>query len=179
MKKTFFTASIILASLIGSTAFAQTPVTEAGCCEKVECTADSHCKDAQKCDKKGGQRHKGHKGHGQRPNLFEGIELTADQQTALEALRPARGERKAKEAKPADMQTRQEAGKARFDEYKTKVKGILTPEQYTQFEQNLQKMESKRMERKGNLQKGKADTKVKRQACDGQHCAKAKAEAAQ
>lgn len=76
------------------------------------------------------------------PNPFEGLNLTADQQTKLDALKKECQEaRKAKaEARKSQAQQRKDANKeaaktARTEEL-AKIKAILTPEQYVQFLEN-------------------------------------------
>ncbi len=68
------------------------------------------------------------------PALFEGIELTAEQQTALQALRT-----ECAEHCNAQAQTREDRANRRTEYRRThlnKIKGILTPEQYTVFLEN-------------------------------------------
>lgn len=110
----------------------QKPCTEQSKCVKGDKNGD------KKGDKKGGKgargRHdqKGKKGHG---NIFQGVELTADQQTAIKALRE-----KQQEAAKAERQKNHEA-------FMNDLKSILTPEQYQQVEQNTAKMKEARAAR--------------------------------
>lgn len=94
---------------------------------------------AQQC---GGCNHQGHRHHGQgqqRPDLFKGIDLTAEQQASIATLRQQR--KAAINTAQADRPSRQqmqEARKAARENFMNGVKEILTPEQYTVFEQNVQ-----------------------------------------
>lgn len=126
MKKLFLSSVIIISSLSGFTTFAQTPENKLAKCEQTEC-----CGTADKCnDAKGhkGHHHDGKRKHhrGPRPDFFEGINLTPEQQSALSDIRPARCQN---DKEQCDASTR--------EEFKTKVKAILTPEQYAKFEQNM------------------------------------------
>ncbi|MDE6514026.1 MAG: hypothetical protein K2L05_07585 [Muribaculaceae bacterium] len=69
---------------------------------------------------------------------FQGIELTDAQKDQLKALKAERraAAQKAKEAKKAEKGAKAEARRQGRQEYLEKVKGILTPEQYTQFLEN-------------------------------------------
>lgn len=185
MKKILFSAAIILSGLVGFTVSAQNPE---GCtpntCEQPACNqnhttccakSEKPCcaKDAPQCAKDG-KRHKGHKDgkgmhKGKRHDFFEGINLTPEQQSALSDLRPARGERTEKQAKDNDKKiSREDRAKereARFTEYKNKVKEILTPEQYTTFEQNVSNFQAKREDfakhgKKNDCDKGCKDRKA-------------------
>lgn len=138
MKKKIFSTALILSALIGFNASAQDNAPEALKCDKKE-----QCKG----DRPDAPR-------GPRFNPFEGITLTAEQQSQLDALCPQRNARPvAKECKKeckADTAkcdkkgkkgVRSERGK-RPDknmkaEYIKKVKEILTSDQYVVFLENL------------------------------------------
>lgn len=151
MKKTILSAAIIFSAFVGFNSFAQTPQAgESQTCEQTACENNQNCccsKDNKAC--KGKKHHKGNKpgighnkaGKGPRHNYFEGINLTPEQQSALNDIRPARDQRKEKTAKDGEKnisrEDRMKERKAKFDEYKNKVKEILTPEQYAVFEQNV------------------------------------------
>lgn len=141
MKKTILSVAILLASTLGMTAMAQTPETTQQ--TKTECVKGRSGKQMN------------------RPNPFEGLNLTEQQKSELQALRqemkngqkPGKGTcekakagkcEKAKAGKcekaKADNQAkraerRQAMTQARRD-YLAKVKNILTPEQYVQFLEN-------------------------------------------
>lgn len=199
MKKAIFSVAIALAASIGFAASAQTPesATSEATPKTEQCSkADGQCQKAHKRHdvKKGdfaGQRGpKGMRGQQERGRLnpFEGLNLTPDQQQALEALTPQRfqgncgdqaqcdkadkakcdkadkakcdkGDKakcdkaNAKDCKKGDKKDCKKNGKleggkdqnreamkaeakARRAEYLSKVKEILTPEQYTQFLEN-------------------------------------------
>lgn len=169
MKKKLLSSALILAALVGFNMSAQEPATTT---DKV-CTENTQC---QKWDKnkdgKKGHRHgdckeaqcphakKGDK-PGQRPNLFEGITLTEEQQVQIDALRPQRPECKVKgDSIKCDKAKAEKCDKAKADgkdcdkkfkgdgrrpganpamraEYVKKVKEILTPEQYVTFLENI------------------------------------------
>ncbi|MDE5967889.1 MAG: hypothetical protein K2G64_02170 [Muribaculaceae bacterium] len=195
MKKAIFSVAIALAASIGFAASAQTPeaATSEATPKTEQCSkADGQCRNAHKRHdvKKGdfaGQRGpKGMRGQQERGRLnpFEGLNLTPDQQQALEALTPQRfqgncgdqaqcdkadkakcdkadkaqcDKAKAKDCKKDGKKGDKKDGKkngkfeggkdqnreamkaeakARRAEYLSKVKEILTPEQYTQFLEN-------------------------------------------
>lgn len=129
MKKTVIAISIALVSAIGFSAFAQSQQTVEPKKEKKE--------------KRGDRKNM------QFSNPFEGITLSAEQQSKLENLRNdsmrndsiARNEAKKKhdEMKKANEQKRNEMKQARQQkkrDYLNNVKAILTPEQYVVFLEN-------------------------------------------
>lgn len=200
MKKAILSVAIALAASIGFAASAQSP----------ETTTTNDNPQTEQCGKADGQCQKAHKRHdvkkgdfaGQRGpkgmrgqqgrgqfNPFEGLNLTPDQQQAIEALTPqrfqgncddqaqcqagdkakcdkadkakcdkAKADKKGDKAKAKDGKKDGKKGdkkdgkfdakqgqdreamkaeaKARRAEYLSKVKEILTPEQYTQFLEN-------------------------------------------
>jgi len=145
MKKRLFGVALILAAFVSFNVSAQEPANPNS--EQTEATAAVNAK-ADKKDKarKGGRK-------GQRLDFFRGITLTAEQQSQLDALRPARHERtegvakdgKADKAK-GDRPRRGKAVKGEgrsggrknmIAEYVYKVKEILTPEQYVTFLENM------------------------------------------
>ncbi len=159
MKKTILAATIVLLSITGFNASAQTSKASDSKA-KTECPANCDCDKAckkgnDKCakDKKG---KKGNRDHALR--AFRGIELNADQKAKLEALNAenkarreaAKAESKARrEAAKAENKARGEAADAQRqqmkadrqkakDAYIASVKTILTPEQFAQFEKNMQ-----------------------------------------
>ena len=125
-----------------------------------------------KADKRGGKR------GGEASNPFEGLNLTADQQTKLDALKKECQEaRKAKaEARKSQAQQRKDANKeaaktARTEEL-AKIKAILTPEQYVQFlENNFVNARHGKKAAKDNGRLAKNDRKCDRgQKCDRNRC---------
>ncbi len=93
-----------------------------------------------KCD---GQR-MGRKDGRHRPDLFKGIELTADQRKALESMRA--------EQRAERQKARQEC-QARMNE---SIRGILTPEQYAQYEKNMTDAKARREVVSGNRDNGES-----------------------
>ncbi len=132
MKKTIVALSLALISAIGFNSFAQAPQNK----EKGEKKDKRELRDKQRPDR-------------QRPNPFEGITLTADQQSKLEALNKechkndsvARSTEKQRreDMKKANREKGMEMMKARQQQkrdYLNKIKAILTPEQYVTFLEN-------------------------------------------
>lgn len=90
--------------------------------------ADKQCCQKQQCDKKDGECKKADR---KCPNPFEGLNLTADQQTKLDALKSSACCKERKDNKESRVDPRQ----AKRD-FLAKVKDILTPEQYVTFLEN-------------------------------------------
>lgn len=94
MKKKILGTALILVALVGFNMSAQEPSTTAA----KTCTENTNCPKANK-DKaqKKGHKHHGSKENdckgdkGQRPNPFEGITLTAEQQAQLDSICPRKG----------------------------------------------------------------------------------------
>lgn len=148
-------------STFGAFAQSETSQANAAVCEQTsnECSADTkECKKDKKDKKhcKKGERKGECKGKkGQRQNPFQGIELTADQQQQIDALRAEM--KAAKEAgKKADKEAKAEARK----QYDEKIAQILTPEQFTQYKANCDKMK----DRKKGVKERVGKAKVKRDA---------------
>lgn len=150
---------LIMAALAISSfgAFAQNETANSSAtCQQTTATCkntDGECaknkKDGKKCKKDGKKLKKdGKKGNArmQRMNPFDGIQLTAEQQAKLDALK---AERKASKeaAKKASKEARQ-AERKQFDE---KVAKILTPEQYAQYEKNKKAQKVKKAGAKGKV----------------------------
>ena len=125
MNKKFIVAALGLSAIVATPAFAQQP--SATKCDKAN---------AENCQLKGAKK------QANLPNPFEGLNLSAEQQTKLEALKTeCQAQRKANaEARKADKQNRQKANKEEARKARTeqlaKIKAILTPEQYVQFLEN-------------------------------------------
>lgn len=142
MKKTIFSLAILLAASTGFSAIAQNAT-----------PAPSKETKANKAEKRNF------------PNPFEGLNLTEQQKTQLQALAPAKPTQEQKEQMKAK---KQEAAKAKMEkraqakrDYLAKVKAILTPEQYTQFLENNFVNQSMKAARKDGRHgsKGKFDKK--------------------
>ncbi|MCC8038498.1 MAG: hypothetical protein LIP02_10300 [Bacteroidales bacterium] len=126
MKKKLMIMAVAIASMVGMNAFAQT----------TDSTKDKKCDGKGQCDKKGP---KCDKQKGQCPNPFEGITLTADQQTKLDALkadRQAKREEMKAQKQQKDSIARVDRKQAKRD-YLKQVQGILTPDQYVMFLENI------------------------------------------
>lgn len=163
MKKKLFSTALIIAALVGFNMSAQEPANSAekACTENAQCHKGEKGKKDKDFKKDRGDR-KGPRGEfkGQRPDLFKGITLTAEQQAQLEALRPQRPEgkdncdsvkcTKGKDAGCDKAKTDKKDGTKQFRdggrrgnpgakkaEYVKKVKEILTPEQYVVFLENI------------------------------------------
>ncbi|MDO4319358.1 MAG: hypothetical protein Q4C34_02170 [Bacteroidales bacterium] len=130
MKKKFLTAALVIATICGVPAMAQKqtkcPQYKGNCpqpeqCDSTSCTCDN--------DNNGGR----HRGGNPYREIFAGLNLTTEQQTALDALKPARPERGQRRDSTA---TRPDPRQARRD-YLAGVKQILTPEQYVVFLENV------------------------------------------
>lgn len=128
MKKLFVAAIAAIISFGGMNTFAQTEIQnpvqkeQTGKCTENKCNADK-----KQCNQK----------------AFEGIQLTADQQTRINELNQKQAQ-KMKEAR-AQMKDRKkemkkqcaESRKAAKREYLNEIKQILTPEQYVAYLENI------------------------------------------
>ncbi|WP_301746935.1 Spy/CpxP family protein refolding chaperone, partial [uncultured Duncaniella sp.] len=139
MKKTILSIAVLLASMAGITASAQSQ--NANPQAKTECATGN-------CTKKDAPKY----------NPFQGLNLTEQQQTQLKALKAEKGGKcatgdqnanctkgsKDKKDKQQLSQAEKQAQRKQFAEqrlqnrrdYLAKVKTILTPEQYVQFLEN-------------------------------------------
>lgn len=124
MKKTILSLTLLLATSVGFSAMAQTQTD----CKKDCKTPDAKCMKA--CDQKDAPR----------PCPFDGLNLTEQQKTQLQALAPEKPSKENREKmmaeKKAEKQAKAENRAQARKEYLAKVKAILTPEQYTQFLEN-------------------------------------------
>lgn len=149
------TKALALATLIfaasSSVCFAANDKKADSKCTNTECTHQKKCdKDCKKAI-----------------NPFEGLNLTADQQAKLEALKqncPAKAERQKadKQSKNDEQKANMKAQRAQGKrDFLAQVKGILTPEQYVQF---LENSFVNAQNRHGNMDrnKGKMDGKKDR-----------------
>lgn len=137
MKKKVLSLALAAMAFVSINALAQSPTATTSCSkDKTEC-ADCNGKDC-----------KGKKGNKEmrqgRQNPFEGIELTEAQKTQINQLREAqkanmqKPDKDGKREKPTQEQIA--AREAQHQQFMQDVKKILTPEQYTKFEQNVAKM---------------------------------------
>lgn len=124
MKKKIFAAAIMVMALAASApVFAQKNDCKAKqVCTETTCAAGDKVKKAQ--------------------NPFEGLNLTADQKTKLDALRQQcaadrkQAKEQAKERKDRDRKDRMESYRQMRADRLAKIKNILTPEQYMKFLEN-------------------------------------------
>lgn len=144
MKKTIFSMALASMLCLGATsAFAQN-ATDSKDTAKKECCK----KEGKKCDKNDGKKCDKKQGKCDRKctNPFEGLNLTEAQTTALQAIPTPRQVMKAakeqnKETAKADTTKQSREERMAFarnvvTDYLSKVKAVLTPEQYTQFLEN-------------------------------------------
>lgn len=125
MKKTVISIAVAAAAVLTGSAFAQNPVN----CSSTTCTQTTKA-DARQAKKQ------------PRVDPFAGLNLTAQQQQSIDALRAERSKActASKEAKQQKQQAREERMNARKENrtaYLAKVKSILTPEQYVQYLENV------------------------------------------
>lgn len=171
MKKTILSVAVLMASFIGFNSFAQSPDEIVEVTETVEAVSADTPVQAAKAVKKGKFDRKAVKkdakqkratkaeNRGQKRNIFEGLNLTEEQKTALKEICPqsqctsqnaqcdsaattcaapatdckAKGKAKPQRRPEGVSPEQRQAKKA---EFLSKVKGILTPEQYVQFLEN-------------------------------------------
>lgn len=167
MKKKLFSVAAMLFAMVGLGMSAQEPVqvveevTEvvntqsANVADKAKANNDGFRKDKSarhngEC-KEFGKGNKNARHHGPHRNFFEGLNLTPDQQSQLDALRPRRQDcqncdtaangqcdRKKGVCNGGKFQPRHDGSRRGMPaEYVGKVKEILTPEQYVQFLENI------------------------------------------
>lgn len=146
MRKKFFSVAMLIGALVGIPAMAQEPTVVVDEAEEIvetaQPTATTHSQRHGNGRMKPGHRNNGQRTRNkgfqanrqdrQRPNLFEGLNLTTEQQSQLEALKGSRANNGQAQAEGQNRPDR----KAKKQEFLAKVKGILTPEQYTQFLEN-------------------------------------------
>lgn len=149
MNKKIIAAVLGLCALASTTAFAQQPGNNEGS------KKESRAKDRNVC--------RGPKA----PNPFEGLNLSAEQQTKLDALKA-----ECKANCEAQAKQRQEARKAKRDGVcaaragqLAKIKEILTPEQYVKFLENSYLNKGGKFDKKN----GRHDRSGKRGQCQAGH----------
>lgn len=132
MKKKLFTVAVAVAALCGIPAIAQNTNTankDNGSCT---CTPAEHC-DSVDC--RYNRPAKGQRTRVRNPyqEIFAGLNLTPEQQAAIDSIKPARPDRRQRNDSTA---TRYDPRQARRD-YLNNVKQVLTPEQYVIFLENV------------------------------------------
>lgn len=143
MKKFFISMSVLLTIAISSPVISSARSADDGCPATATCVNDdATCKKKTDCGRRGADGCFA-------PFLFDGIQLSDAQKADLQVLRSnLKKERKdfndatKARAKSEKRQMRQES-KKKFDEG---LKNILTKEQYSKFQENKAKMESRRKE---------------------------------
>ena len=163
MKKFFISMSVLLTIAISSPVISSARSADDGCPATATCVNnDATCKkktdcDRRSCHKGDAGRRKCHKGDAGRrgadgcfaPFLFDGIQLSDAQKADLQVLRSnLKKERKdfndaTKARAKSEKRQKRQASKKKFDEG---LKNILTKEQYSKFQENKAKMESRRKE---------------------------------
>lgn len=127
MKIKAITAALALVALCGLNMSAQRPerADRGAKCTQTEatCTKDAKC-DTAAC-------------YGPYSEIFAGLNLTADQQNALKAIKPERPSKQDRQARAQAVDSIRQAARADREqknrEYLNKVKQVLTPEQYVTF----------------------------------------------
>ncbi|MDE6859136.1 MAG: hypothetical protein K2J65_01835 [Duncaniella sp.] len=127
MKKKILSISVLLASIFTISSVAQNPASQscqsAQPCQTAQC-GNNKCPDSQQCQ-----------------SVFAGLNLTDKQKEEIKSLKPSKEQiheqklqNKAK--KDAERQQRREQKQQSRKDYLSKIKAILTPEQYVQFLEN-------------------------------------------
>lgn len=124
MKKKILSISVLLASIFTISSVAQNPASQscqpAQPCQTTQC-GNSQCPDDQQCQ-----------------SVFAGLNLTDKQKEEIKSLKPSKEQiqeqkLKNKAKKDAERQQRREQRQQSRKDYLSKIKAILTPEQYVQF----------------------------------------------
>lgn len=166
MKKKIMTLALAAIFSMGVTTFAQNASQQDRCGDKKECCK----KDGKKCDKKDGKKcdkkecKKGDKKS--QTNLFEGLNLTEQQQAAIaqiptprQVMKAARDNKDAEKADRMSADMRRDFAKNVRLDYLKKVKGVLSTDQYVQFLENFYTNSSSMKAGKGHGDKMKGDRK--------------------
>lgn len=150
MKKTLLSFAFITAGFFAFNASAQQP-----CCNP----AEACCNTPQECCQTKQAKPKAPKA-----NALEGITLTAEQQSAVDALNQkfAQQRKEAKEAKKEAQKQNKAQGKNQRKAYLDEMKKILTPEQYTTYLENLATQAPAKPQMKGQRQQGHKKDGVKK-----------------
>ena len=106
-----------------------------------KCNAPTEC-----CQKKDAKK------KSSKHNTLNGIDLTADQQAAIDKLNDERFE-KIKATKAASRNAIKEEREA----YHQALKQILTPDQYQKYEENCKNLQAKKDKKKDKKREGKGD----------------------
>lgn len=170
MKKTILAATLIFLSISGFNAAAQnSKATDSKA--KTECPANCDC-DRNKARKD--KAHKDRKDKGDKAlRAFRGIDLNADQKAKIEALnaenkarrqaaKAANADKKKGELTDAQRQQMKADKKKAKDAYVASVKSILTPDQFAQFEKNMQHSKAKSHDKRDKAHGKKGDNRRSR-----------------
>lgn len=146
MNKIILSLAILASSAFSFSAYADNA---AGAPEK----AKQECNAKAKCEK----------GRKDRKSPFDGLNLSADQQSKIKELR--------QQCKTRKTEVRQMKAQAR-KEYQTQLQQILTPEQYAQYEQNMKaaRHDKKYGDRRGHGKKMKGGPKGRRDSLGAAKC---------
>lgn len=152
------------ALLMFAVAFGASAQTETSVCKENKECAKHACKDGKKCDRKvrEGNRCAG---------MFEGIDLTPEQQAQIDQLVSEckeRGEANRVEKKAASLEQR----KNEHAELQSKVEKILTPEQYAIFKGNMDKKLARPMRGAQGLKNAQKEGCNLKADCKKEACAK-------
>lgn len=134
MTKKILTIAIAIATMFSLSSFAQT--SEKNCRGSGKCVKSEKCEGEKECKKAG--KKEGKNGEMKKcANPFAGIELTADQQTKLNAIPTPGAVMKASKTENTSKQVnpREFAKTVRLD-YLKQVQQVLTPAQYVKFLEN-------------------------------------------
>lgn len=126
MKKTLMTVAVALSALVALPAAAQNPTNNSNSANTAQtCQTPGNCA----------------RGNQNRPDPYKGINLTPEQRTALDGIETScRSERRQccnRDARAERRQARREEAGQRRRNYLDQVKGVLTPDQYVVFLENI------------------------------------------
>lgn len=109
-----------------------------------QCGNKKDCKkDRKDCKDRGEGRRGRHDGHRKGCDLFNGVQLTADQQAAIKKYRDN------------SEAARREAVKKEREDFMNELKSVLTPEQYQQVEQNAAQFKADKANKAGDRKDGR------------------------
>lgn len=142
MKKKIISVAVAIAAIFAVSANAQRPQCAPQQCPSQGCSQPGQCQSPRR----------------DAPNPFEGINLTAEQQTAINNIQQQCSREGQRCDSAARAQRRQARRESRRD-YLNQIKSVLTPEQYVTFLENLalqqpQRQHGQHMQRGRQQQQG-------------------------